>query len=70
MAKIANVSMRWGPHFRASVIRADLMEVFVAMAPGRNVKWERNRAGSIPGNALYNCHQVYFLPRNTVYDSH
>lgn len=45
----------------------NLMEVFVAMALGRNIKWERSSAVSIPGNVLYSCYQVYLLPRNTVY---
>lgn len=43
----------------------NLMEVFVALASGRNVKWERSSAVSIPGNVLYNCYQIYLLPRNT-----
>lgn len=47
----------------------NLMEVFVAMASGGNVKWERSSAVSIPGNVLYNCYQVYLLPRNTTYDT-
>lgn len=47
----------------------NLMEVFVAMALGRNVKWERSGAVSIPGNVWYNCYQLYLLPRNTAYDT-
>lgn len=47
----------------------NLMEVFVAMASGGNVKWERSSAVSIPGNVLYSCYQVYLLPRNTAYDT-
>lgn len=53
----------------------NLMEVFVAMASGRNVKWEKSSAVSIPGNVVQllpdiSATKKYTTSKNRKFDHH